>query len=459
MPAPSANTQAVLLLTSPLLQEGGKAAGKEPLLSAAEYAQLAAHLQQERVQPADLINGSRDTLLTTLSASFAAERLNRLLSRGFQLSQAVEHWANRSISVIGRADAAYPRRFKQRLKRAAPPLLYACGNLELLNAPALAVVGSRNTSEALLQQAEAVGALAAAAGVVIASGAAKGVDESAMLGSLAAGGCAIGAVADSLEKISARPIWRQALLDGRLLLLSSEAPSARFQVWRAMGRNKLIYALADAALVVSSAKGKGGTWAGATEQLQNLRFCPVHVLSDSRGGPGLAALAELGAHRWPEPASADALKALLRGTEHSSRSGASVMAPEQVQQGSLLESQTPEPAEPSSEPCAETNSQRSHEAVLAPDPEQAAECIAPISQHESPPPVQPQAQAPAAALAFFVNELVLSCLHEPHTIEELALLLDVSKTEVGRWCLRLVEQGRARKLAKPVRYVCEQPPG
>jgi predicted transcriptional regulator len=73
--------------------------------------------------------------------------------------------------------------------------------------------------------------------------------------------------------------------------------------------------------------------------------------------------------------------------------------------------------------------------------------------------VQPQAQAPAAALAFFVNELVLSCLHEPHTIEELALLLDVSKTEVGRWCLRLVEQGRARKLAKPVRYVREQPPG
>ena len=46
--APSANTQAVLLLTSPLLQEGGRAASKEPVLSAAEYAQLAACLQQER---------------------------------------------------------------------------------------------------------------------------------------------------------------------------------------------------------------------------------------------------------------------------------------------------------------------------------------------------------------------------------------------------------------------------
>jgi DNA processing protein len=444
MPAPSANTQAVLLLTSPLLQEGGRAASKEPVLSAAEYTQLAACLQQERVQPADLINGSRDTLLTTLSASFAAERLNRLLSRGFQLSQAVEHWANRSISVVGRADANYPRRFKQRLKRAAPPLLYACGNLELLHGPALAVVGSRNTPEALLRQAEAVGALAAAAGVVIASGAAKGVDETAMLGSLAAVGCAIGVVADSLEKMSARPIWRQALLDGRLLLLSSDAPSARFQVWRAMGRNKLIYALADAALVVSSAKGEGGTWAGATEQLQNLHFCPIHVLSDPRGGQGLAALAEYGARRWPEPASTEALQALLRGTAQGS--AAAVIATEQVQQGSLLDNAPPEPTQLSGKPCDETKNQRSNNAVP------------PTPQPEAAPPVEAHAQSPAAALVAFVDELVLNSLHEPLSIDELAALLDVSKTEVRRWCLRLMEQGRVHKLSKPVRYVRQQPP-
>lgn len=458
MSAPSANTQAVLLLTSPLLQEGARAASKEPVLSAAEYAQLAAHLQQERVQPADLINGSRDTLLTILSASFATERLNRLLSRGFQLSQAVEHWANRSISVIGRADDTYPRRFKQHLKRAAPPLLYACGNLELLKGPALAVVGSRNTAEALLRQAEAVGALAAAAGVVIVSGAAKGVDETAMLGSLAAGGCAIGVVADSLEKMSARPIWRQALLDGRLLLLSSDPPSARFQVWRAMGRNKLIYALADAALVVSSAKGEGGTWAGATEQLQGLNFCPVHVRSDPRGGPGLAALAELGARPWPEPASTEALRALLRGTEHSLGSGAAVVAQEQVQQGSLLDRAPVDQPKLSGESACETNNQTRNEAGLVSGPEPAAESIVPTPHHGAAPPVEPQAQTPAAALARFVDELVLSCLSEPHSIDELAVLLDVSKTDVRRWCLRLVEQGRARKLFKPVRYVTQQPP-
>ena len=50
-------------------------------------------------------------------------------------------------------------------------------------------------------------------------------------------------------------------------------------------------------------------------------------------------------------------------------------------------------------------------------------------------------------------------LHEPHSIDELALLLDVSKTELRRWCLRLMKQGRVRKLSKPVRYVCQRPPG
>lgn len=64
-----------------------------------------------------------------------------------------------------------------------------------------------------------------------------------------------------------------------------------------------------------------------------------------------------------------------------------------------------------------------------------------------------------AALAAFVDELVLSCLHQPLSMDELAGLLDVSKTEVRRWCQRLVEQDRLRKLSRPVRYVKQGPPG
>ena len=56
-------------------------------------------------------------------------------------------------------------------------------------------------------------------------------------------------------------------------------------------------------------------------------------------------------------------------------------------------------------------------------------------------------------MATFVDNLLLSCLEEPLSPEALAIRVDVSKSEVKRWCERLVAQGLARKLAKPLRYV------
>jgi predicted Rossmann fold nucleotide-binding protein DprA/Smf involved in DNA uptake len=93
-----------------------------------------------------------------------------------------------------------------------------------------------------------------------------------------------------------------------------------------MQRNKLVYALADASLVVSSDFNKGGTWTGATEQLEKLRFVPVFVRSPSRGSEGLEALERKGALPWPNPHGVEALDAVFDAaasvvppTESSSR--------------------------------------------------------------------------------------------------------------------------------------------
>ena len=92
-------------------------------------------------------------------------------------------------------------------------------------------------------------------------------------------------------------------MDGRLVLVSSFDPAVRFRGWRAMERNKQIYALADAALVVNSDYGQGGTWAGATQQLgdRGRGYVPVYVHSNGERGRGLEELAARGARRWPEP--------------------------------------------------------------------------------------------------------------------------------------------------------------
>ena len=101
---------------------------------------------------------------------FETKRIGSLLERGFLLSQAVNSWQERAIWVVSRADEEYPQRLKERLGANAPTVLYGCGNRELLENGGLAVVGSRNTSEELLEYTESIGRLAARSGCAIISG-------------------------------------------------------------------------------------------------------------------------------------------------------------------------------------------------------------------------------------------------------------------------------------------------
>ena len=71
-------------------------------------------------------------------------------------------------------------------------------------------------------------------------------------------------LADSLERAIRSAENRSALESGNLLLLTPYSPKAPFSVGAAMGRNRLIYTLADYAMVVASDVETGGTWAGAT---------------------------------------------------------------------------------------------------------------------------------------------------------------------------------------------------
>ena len=59
---------------------------------------------------------------------------------------------------------------------------------------------------------------------------------------------------------------------------------------------------------------KGGTWAGATEQLDKLRLVPVYVRSTGVSSRGLDALRSKGALPWPEPHSADAFDAVFENS-------------------------------------------------------------------------------------------------------------------------------------------------
>ena len=262
----SPNAQAILLLTAPLIAGRGKPSA-DPL-TAGEYRRLARRLRELHREPADLLDRGADSLLKECGSHPDAARLERLLGRGFLLGQAVERWRTRAIWVVSRADAGYPQQLKKRLGEDAPPVLYGCGDASILDAGGLAVVGSRNVNEALIEYTEDTGRLIAAARRAVISGGPRGIDQAAMRGAQDAGGIVVGILADGLEKAAVRREHREALMNGRLALICPYDPAARFNVGHAMQRNKLIYAPADAALVVNSDYGEGGTWAGATEQLE-----------------------------------------------------------------------------------------------------------------------------------------------------------------------------------------------
>lgn len=302
------NTQAILLLTAPLMARRSGPASE--LLSWKEYNRLARILREKQKQPADLIAGASPAA-EMAAAVFSRVRLESLLGRGFLLSQAVDHWSARGMWVVSRADTNYPRRVKARLKEDAPPVLYGCGDMGLLDSGGLAIVGSRHVTEELIHYTENAGRLAAAAGSAVISGGARGIDRAAMSGAMQASGTVVGVLADSLERAALARENRDHLMDQKLTLISPYDPLAGFNVAHAMQRNKIIYALADAALVVTSDFEKGGTWAGAIEQLERLHFVPVFVRNATQSGKGNTALLARGAQPWPEPRNAGEFSSAL----------------------------------------------------------------------------------------------------------------------------------------------------
>lgn len=320
----SPNAQAILLLTAPLLigrrgpSRRPRAAGRRnpppnpKPLSAAEYRDFARQLRAIQREPADLLGTDATETLRASGTNLDGERILQLLGRGFLLAQAVERWRARALWIMTRADPDYPRRLKARLRENAPPVLYGCGDRTILNGGGLAVVGSREVNENLVRHAEDVGQLSAGAGLAIVSGGARGTDQAAMRGALEAGGRSVGVLANGLERAALNRDNRNFFMDGRLVMVCPYDPGTRFLAGHAMQRNKLIYALSDAALVVNTDRGRGGTWAGATEQLEKLRFGPVYARADGELSTGLKGLLDRGAAPWPNPKTPAALRSVLR---------------------------------------------------------------------------------------------------------------------------------------------------
>lgn len=235
--------------------------------------------------PGMLLGQTSESLQRELQLSpEEAQRLAALLDRAGAVGFALQQLEEQGIWIITRADENYPQRLRRKLESKAPVVLFGAGPLALAEHKGVAIVGSRAVSadDAAGKFTERIAELCARDKLNVVSGGAKGVDIISMRMVLQHDGKAIGVMSDSLAKKILERAARDYIRDERLLLLSPFHPDTGFQVANAMSRNKVIYALADFAVVVSSDFEKGGTWAGAMENLRN-KYAPLFV----RAGDGV----------------------------------------------------------------------------------------------------------------------------------------------------------------------------
>ncbi|HDW7093350.1 TPA: DNA-protecting protein DprA [Yersinia enterocolitica] len=435
----SKTAQATLLLTSYFSNASSENA--KPLTNA-EWGRFALWLKEKSTTPADLLVADPQTLLNGWhDTRISTERIIELLNRGHSLAFAMEKWQRAGLWVVTRSDPEYPWRLKQRLKTDSPPVLFGCGNKALLNAGGLAVVGSRNANDADLNFTDQVGAKAATESVAIVSGAARGVDETVMLGAMRQGGTVIGVMADNLLKAATSAKWRKGLMDNHVVLVSPFYPEASFYVGNAMARNKYIYCLADSALVIHSDR-KGGTLSGAEENLKK-GWVPLWIKPTTDQDSANADLVVKGG-RWCEADSHSlTISDLLKNTSNL----AMQLKVEPLTLFSL-------PAQPELFAKSEVKL-----ATAVCKTEQSGSVIKETTDNT--PPSKNRAEVEKSTVnsidfyQLFTTELQ-RLAKSPATVDELIESTGLHKTQLNDWLKRAEENGVVKKLSHPVRYQIQE---
>ncbi len=168
----------------------------------------------------------------------------------------------------------------------APPLLSVLGNSRFLNAPCVAVVGSRNASLNGRRFAEALSRDMGRAGHVVVSGLARGIDTAAHIGALETGTIAV--VAGGIDVVY--PPENQKLYDeirerGAIV---AESPFGQQPFAQSFPRRNRIVSGLSAGVVVVEASQKSGsliTARNAGEQGRDVYAVPGHPLDPRAAGP------------------------------------------------------------------------------------------------------------------------------------------------------------------------------
>lgn len=167
-------------------------------------------------------------------------------------------WAeNQGCRIVHFMDNLYPKRLAE--INSAPTHLYVQGNIEVLNLPQIAVVGSRNPSQQGLINATQFAKALSQNGFVITSGLALGIDEASHFGALEDKGTCIAVLGSGHCRLYPRKNigLAQRIIDQQGIVLSEYAPYTEPMASNFPLRNRIISGLSLGVLVIEAALKSG----------------------------------------------------------------------------------------------------------------------------------------------------------------------------------------------------------
>jgi DNA processing protein len=224
------------------------------------------------------------------SARFAA------FKQRFDARAELARLAELGFRFLARSEVSFPPLL--RAIHDPPPGLFLRGaaEVELLARPSVAVVGARACSAYGRQVARSLGRDLAAAGLVVVSGLARGVDAEAHRGALESAGPTVAVLGCGIDRdypAAHRELARQVALEG--LVVSEYAPGVEPAPWRFPARNRIVAGLCAATVVVEARERSGALITAdlALEEGREVFAVPGEITSSLSAGSN--ALLRLGA--------------------------------------------------------------------------------------------------------------------------------------------------------------------
>ena len=265
----NANSQAIIIFCSALCKNNSA----EPL-STAKWNELAQKLLKHKLQPKDILNFSVHDFMSELELDEDYScRLMRLIDRSNLLFSELWRYESQGIRICTRADKNYPVKLKRKLGLKCPPLFYFAGNIKFWEHKFIGYAGSRNINDDDEKFTRDTVKKTCAHNFCVVSGGARGTDSIAAQTAIYEGMPVIEYISGNLSALLQKHEVMKSVHNNKRLIISESIPDAKFYVWNATDRNKYIYAQSDAAVIIRSDL-KGGTWSGATENLNN-KWCPL----------------------------------------------------------------------------------------------------------------------------------------------------------------------------------------